>query len=421
MINLRMALRPALEDDHEFRGDFTSVGDEPFDFEVSSSKNVSLEGRFSRRRHTTVGISQVTLESERTGFWVLLFAAVAAAAAMVAKMLGWLGGGGSSGGGGGGGGSGTSAVAVVSNRIEAVDKVQSRTYEAWRLLLGPGSKYKDVINKDPHIHRDFRAGVLKGPWNESIEMMSESNDPVSKAIKTAVSHTSILKNEYVSMCSTLAGMLSSWERAFKHANNSTSDNTDAWTGLSESGDRLLEIAGPLSEAPQLEESNELRNKYLNKTPDISDSAFVAWVGKLLDNLDDRALNEMRADIERLNESTTRIAASVKQREKDSQDLEDNFARHAANLPDGTNSSAGASEKSAYAEAQRKTKEGMKLAIKVERNCLSSLVSLVHHYKKRLDLFIHAREALHRLVTELLRTADSSTRPELMDIQQLTAK
>lgn len=133
MISLRSAMRAAMENDHEFRGDFHGgtviepfediAGEDPmdkFEFELPDvAEVVALESyRPYSRRHRTEGITRMALEEASAGFWALLAVAVAAAIAMIIKMVSWF-----TGGGGGGGGGG--AIAKVEEKAKrAVTKAE---------------------------------------------------------------------------------------------------------------------------------------------------------------------------------------------------------------------------------------------------------------------------------------------------------
>ena len=142
MISLRSAMRPALENDHEFRGDFQMepfediAAEDPmdhFEFDLTPVQT-ALEAQrpFSRRRQRPAG-ANVSLESASLGFWAALGAAIAAALVIIAKMLGWFTGGSSGGGGGGGGGGGS--VAAVEKKIPAAAVKASAAQEHFKNVL----------------------------------------------------------------------------------------------------------------------------------------------------------------------------------------------------------------------------------------------------------------------------------------------
>lgn len=139
MISLRSAMRAAMENDHEFRGDFHGgtviepfediAGEDPmdkFEFELPDvAEVVALESyRPYSRRHRTEGITRMALEEASAGFWALLAVAVAAAIAMIIKMVSWFTGGSSAGGAGGGGGGGGAIAKVEEKAKRAVTKAE---------------------------------------------------------------------------------------------------------------------------------------------------------------------------------------------------------------------------------------------------------------------------------------------------------
>ena len=240
MINLRTAIRPALESEN-FQDDdkplvpFEDVaGEDPmdhFEFELAPvAEAVAIESHrpFSRRRRISTEAARISMEEHGKGFWALLAIAVVAAFGFLGKMLGWFEGGSSGGGGGGGGGGSSSPIARVEAKIEKAEATVPKVIEAVEAVqeLKRDPEVRKILTRD-HCFEVF-AETLSSGFTEYHRQLGVENSSIAKALKESATAVAKLGEMLGDIGAKTDAITDAWEEYFTKLENGEDVSNYAW-------------------------------------------------------------------------------------------------------------------------------------------------------------------------------------------------